>query len=188
MRIDIHQLKSRLPVSAVLRAHGHTPRANRMPCPIHAGDNQSAFSIKPGDRFARCWSCGWAGDVIALEHVLGGGTVAEAMQRCAGMAGLAAAPKLHKETERRLRLEAELEREAEHAERRRLNSETAWWGLRVHEFDQVLQHLTTIRLDARLQGLTEAEESVLDLIGTVTDKRDLADRMAEEWRLCLSKP
>ena len=87
-RIDIGAVKSRLTVPTVLRAHGHTPRHGRMPCPLHGGDNRSAFSIQPGDRYARCWACGWHGDVIALEQALGGGTTGDAMRRCAELAGI----------------------------------------------------------------------------------------------------
>lgn len=88
MRLDATTIKSALRIPAVLRAHGHTPRAGRMACPIHAGGNRSSFSVKPGDQYARCWACGWHGDVIALEHALGGGTVGEAIKRCAELAGL----------------------------------------------------------------------------------------------------
>ncbi len=117
MRIDPATIKSRLGIAAVLRAHGHTPRAGRMPCPLHGGDNRSAFSIKPGDQYARCWACGWHGDVIALEHALGGGTIADAMRRCAELAGI----RQPRSWERK----PWLERQAKQREARRLQAEQA---------------------------------------------------------------
>jgi len=88
MHHDAAIIKQRLPISAVLRAHGLEPRAGRMPCPLHDGDNPQGFSIKPGDQYARCWACGWHGDAIALEQALGGGTFRDAIRRCAALAGL----------------------------------------------------------------------------------------------------
>lgn len=126
MRIDPATIKSRLTIGAVLRAHGHTPRAGRMPCPLHGGDNRSAFSIKPGDQYARCWACGWAGDVIALEHALGGGTVAEAMRRCAELAGI----RQPREWERKPWLERQ-QRQREAIQRHRERLVTDWRNTHV---------------------------------------------------------
>lgn len=88
MRPDPTTIKRGLTIPAVLTARGLTPRHRRMPCPIHQGGNRSSFSIRPGDTYARCWSCGWHGDVIALVQALDGCDFATAVQTCAVAAGL----------------------------------------------------------------------------------------------------
>lgn len=126
MPFDLPTLKAALPISAVLRAHGHAPRAGRMRCPLHAGENPQGFSIAPGDQYARCWACGWHGDVIALEHALGGGTLREAIARCAALAGL----REPKPWERKPWLDRQRERERRRAERwAQLHR---WWQWELH--------------------------------------------------------
>ena len=57
-------------------------RSWRAPCPIHGGEDRN-FSVLMGGG-ARCWSCGWTGDGIALVMELRGVEFADAVRELAG--------------------------------------------------------------------------------------------------------
>jgi hypothetical protein len=56
-------------------------RSYRGPCPIHGGDGPN-FSVQEGGG-ARCWSCGWTGDGIALVMQVRGLPFHEAVRELA---------------------------------------------------------------------------------------------------------
>lgn len=66
---DVSRIKSRTTTGDVLHAHG-LPGARRGPCPIHGGDNRSAFT-HDGHRWACFTRCG-SGDVVRLVELLRG--------------------------------------------------------------------------------------------------------------------
>jgi len=51
-----------------LRANG---KALRGRCPIHKGDNPTAFVVWPEIQRAKCYNCSWSGDVIDLMNIAG---------------------------------------------------------------------------------------------------------------------
>jgi DNA primase len=57
-----------------------------MRCPIHAGNNRQAFSLR--GLYFRCFTCGAHGDVVALSQALHGLSWHEAVAHIAQMAGL----------------------------------------------------------------------------------------------------
>lgn len=70
-RHDVAELKRRASVPEVLEAFGHRPRrGRRMPCPLHGGDNESAFSFD--DERWHCFTGCGGGDVIRLVERLQG--------------------------------------------------------------------------------------------------------------------
>ena len=66
---DASRVKARTTVAAVLHAHGHSS-ARRGPCPIHGGDNRTAFSHD--DQRWACWTHCGTGDVVRLVELLRG--------------------------------------------------------------------------------------------------------------------
>lgn len=88
------EIKARVSIEHVLAARGiHLRRrGNRLvgPCPVHQGDNPTAFSVDRARGLWYCFSgCRRGGDVIELVRLLDGVTHREAASRLATMAPLA---------------------------------------------------------------------------------------------------
>lgn len=84
-RFDLGAIKRGATVPSVLIAHGHSG-ARRGPCPIHGGDNRSAFACD--DERWHCWTQCGGGDVIALVEKLRGCSFVEATTWLAVFLGL----------------------------------------------------------------------------------------------------
>jgi phage/plasmid primase-like uncharacterized protein len=84
-RFDLDAIKRAISVPSVLAAHG-LPAARRGACPIHGGDNRSAFVCD--DERWHCWTQCGGGDVIALVEKLHGFSFVEATTWLATLAGL----------------------------------------------------------------------------------------------------
>lgn len=84
-RIDVDAIKSRCTVPAILAAHGHR-LGRRGPCPIHGGDNRTAFAH--GDEWWHCHTRCGGGDVIKLVQLLRNCTFREAATWLGSFAGL----------------------------------------------------------------------------------------------------
>lgn len=82
---DLATLKGRVTVPAVLVAH-HLPARRRGPCPVHGGDNPSAFQCDE-ERW-HCWSHCGGGDVIDLVERLREVDTGSAIEWLANFAGL----------------------------------------------------------------------------------------------------
>jgi hypothetical protein len=87
--IDLDALKARTTIGEVLSAHGQSA-ARRGPCPLHGGDNRSAFSHD--DRRWACWTHCGAGDVVDLVERLRGVDFRAAVAWLEGFTGLRARP------------------------------------------------------------------------------------------------
>lgn len=85
MKIDIEVVKRRATVPAVLAAHGMS-LLRRGPCPIHRGDNRTAFAH--GDEWWHCYTRCGGGDVIALVQAIRGGSFRDALTWLAVFCGL----------------------------------------------------------------------------------------------------
>jgi len=85
MSLDLEVLKRRATVPAVLAAHG-MPLRRRGACPIHKGDNRTAFAH--GDEWWHCYTRCGGGDVIALVQAIRGGSFRDALTWLAVFAGL----------------------------------------------------------------------------------------------------
>ncbi|MBI3782091.1 MAG: hypothetical protein HY270_01685 [Deltaproteobacteria bacterium] len=74
-------------ISDVLRDAGIEPplQRRRMRCPIHNGDNTTAFSFN--ERRYCCFACGSRGDVFELARALHGLTFRDAISHIARLAG-----------------------------------------------------------------------------------------------------
>lgn len=84
-RFDLDAIKRAATVPSVLRAHGHSGM-RRGACPIHGGDNRSAFACD--DERWHCWTNCGGGDVIALVEKLRGCSFVEATTWLAVFLGL----------------------------------------------------------------------------------------------------
>ncbi len=87
-RIDA--VRRRLPLAGVVEGHvklagSAGAKTRRGPCPFHAGKSAS-FSIK--DNAARCFGCGWSGDVIRFVEGMYGLKFIEALKECEARAGI----------------------------------------------------------------------------------------------------
>jgi hypothetical protein len=68
MKYDLEMLKSDITIGTLLDEFSVPHKRNRAACPIHAGDNKSAFSFN--DELWNCHSCGAGGDIITLIQEL----------------------------------------------------------------------------------------------------------------------
>lgn len=93
--LDFKALKETVPIAQVLAAKGLTEhfkkRGDRLfgPCPIHGGDNPSAFVVSISKNLWHCFSkCQAGGDVIDLVRRLDRLSYAETAERLASLASL----------------------------------------------------------------------------------------------------
>jgi DNA primase len=83
---DLRHLKARVPIQRVLAAHGLLPGLRRSgdhtlsgPCPLHGGDNPTAFRVHLGRGLWHCFtSCGGGDTVDLVRRILGGDHAAAA--------------------------------------------------------------------------------------------------------------
>ena len=66
--ICFDEIKSRVTIRDILADCGFQPRGNRIPCPIHGGQNPTSFSFT--DNTYICFSCGASGGLIDLTEIL----------------------------------------------------------------------------------------------------------------------
>jgi len=186
-RLNLPALRDRLTIATVLRAHGLEPKHGRMPCPLHRGENPQAFSIASSGKFARCWACEFAGDGISLQQQLTGADFLTAASACAAMVGIGPAPKLHRETLRRLQAEREaaaLRAEQQHNADRALFDDLAKRQVAIeHDMDA----LGATMKRARREGWTDIEDDAWTLLGELTMRRDVVDEAVDQWRVWMSR-
>lgn len=80
--------------AVVALGRGRKPRGK---CPFH-GSNSDSFMVDPDGRSAKCWGCGWYGDVVKFTAEHFGLSFTEALQRLEqehGLDGLEAKPKAY---------------------------------------------------------------------------------------------
>ena len=65
---DFEEIKTRITIEAILADCGYQPKRNRMPCPIHNGQNPTSFSFS--DHVYYCHSCEASGGLLDLVEVL----------------------------------------------------------------------------------------------------------------------
>lgn len=68
MGVDIEQLKSGVTIASILNDFGIFHRRGRCACPVHGGDNPTAFTFT--DQAFYCHTRGCKGDVVELVKVL----------------------------------------------------------------------------------------------------------------------
>jgi len=85
-RAVISEIKARIAVADVLADAGVTLTRGRAACPLHGGDNPSAFSVR-GERWT-CFVCNAGGDVIDLAAALHGTDTRTSIRRLAERAGI----------------------------------------------------------------------------------------------------
>jgi len=89
--IEVAEVRDRLTVAMVLVDAGcEVPRTRRAACPIHRGDNRTAFSISRDGRWWTCWSHCGSGDALLLARKLNGLEFRGALQHCAALVGVTA--------------------------------------------------------------------------------------------------
>jgi len=121
--IDFTEVRDRLTVRAVLADAGYdVPRGARIPCPIHRGDNRTAFSVSRDGRWWTCWSHCGSGDALLLARKLHGLEFRQALEHCAALVGVtrqlrtaaqiaeARARREHEEVEKRIARALHLDR------------------------------------------------------------------------------
>ena len=91
-RLDFAEIKKRVSVEEALAARGLLGRMRRRgdrltgPCPVHGGDNPTAFVVDRAKNVWFCFSgCGRGGDVIELVCLLDGVTHRDAASRLSSM-------------------------------------------------------------------------------------------------------
>jgi hypothetical protein len=86
--VDFETIRIRHPLAQFCRARGMELRRNGPSgqfvclCPFHS-EKTASFTIFPDNR-ARCFGCGWHGDVADLELALAGGSLMDAVARIDG--------------------------------------------------------------------------------------------------------
>ena len=84
--IDFREITARVTVSDILTQAGITADRNRISCPIHNGNNPTAFAFT--ETVFCCFSCGASGGLIDLICFLYGCNRRESMRRLCDMAGI----------------------------------------------------------------------------------------------------
>ena len=94
---DFRMLKQAVPIVRFLRIRGLAGKLRQRgprlvgPCPIHHGDNPTAFVVDVGKNVWHCFTaCGEGGDVVDLVRKVDGVGYAEAARRLAAIAALPA--------------------------------------------------------------------------------------------------
>jgi len=83
---DFSEITARVTIGDVLRRAGMEPGRKRMACPIHGGENNTAFSFT--DSAFICHSCGAKGGLLALVELLHKCSKRDALERLHALAGL----------------------------------------------------------------------------------------------------
>ncbi len=83
---DFNSILQRVTIRDILESHGIYSHKNRIPCPLHHGDNPTAFSFN--DSTFYCFVCGASGGLIDLLIQLTGANRREAISQLEKMAGL----------------------------------------------------------------------------------------------------
>jgi DNA primase len=97
MMYDLATLKAGITIENVLDHFGIAHRHHRAACPVHGGDNRSAFSFN--DDTFYCHTHGCKGDVVTLIMALAGVDFKGALDYLARMKGITAAPHTTRTTE-----------------------------------------------------------------------------------------
>ena len=87
----LDEIRDRVPLSDVIGRHVALKRRGREHvglCPFHK-EKTPSFTVNEDKGFYHCFGCGAHGDVIAFEMQQGGLPFPEAVERLAGLAGLA---------------------------------------------------------------------------------------------------
>jgi len=84
--IDFNLILSRVTIRDVLADAGHYPTRKRIACPIHDGNNRTAFSFT--DSTFVCFSCGAKGGLLDLVEYLYHYSRQEALHHLCRMAGI----------------------------------------------------------------------------------------------------
>ena len=71
-QIDLDALRAIVTIPAVLAKYGVPITGRRTRCPIHGGDNPTAFSVTDDGQRFHCFACGAGGDVFELVKRLDG--------------------------------------------------------------------------------------------------------------------
>jgi hypothetical protein len=176
--IDVAAVRDRLAVEHVLAAAGYEVLpGGRSACPIHGGDNRTAFWVSRDGRRWACWtSCG-TGDALDLAQRLLGLSFREALRHCAALVGVA--PHRSPVDIRAAALRRERERHARAMER--LEWRDRWLD--------AIRELDVARAEAYLLGALlrdDPEEhdprttALLDKLGDPYLREQLAEQRVEE--------
>jgi hypothetical protein len=84
--IDFNEICARVTIEDILADCGFYPKGKRMPCPIHGGNNPTAFSFNEHTFF--CFNCGASGGLLDLAEILRGTNRQEARKYLADKAGI----------------------------------------------------------------------------------------------------
>ena len=83
---DFNEILSIITIRDILHNYGLKPDSNRMPCPIHNGNNKTSFSFN--DSTFICFSCGAKGGMLELVEFLSKTTRQDAIRTLCGLAGV----------------------------------------------------------------------------------------------------
>ena len=86
--IDCESLKAGITIACILDDFGIKYRRNRCACPVHDGDNPTAFTFN--DRYFHCFTRGCKGDIIDLTQALHNTDFKDAVEILCRKAGIAA--------------------------------------------------------------------------------------------------
>ena len=99
--LNLRQLKQTVTIEQVLADKGLLDRLRRRgarlvgPCPLHGGDNPTAFAVDVARNIWHCFTaCACGGDVVEMARRLSDGTFAGAARYLAQLAGCAPVPRL----------------------------------------------------------------------------------------------
>lgn len=182
----IAEIREALTVSDVLRCAGVAmPNRGRMACPVHQGDNLTAFSIFDGGRRWRCHTrCGSGGDVIDLAAALHKLSTRDAIRHCAALAGIT------QHNASRVNVAASIERRRRERDTREAR-EDAWrerWLDAIAAVDRAREDCAVVQALVRLDP-DEADPQTranLDRIGDAFTREQCAlaavDELERMWR------
>jgi DNA primase len=83
---DLDPILARVTIRNILAEAGYHPARNRMPCPIHDGNNRTAFAFT--DSTFVCFSCDAKGGLLDLVEYLYHCTRQDALRHLCKMAGI----------------------------------------------------------------------------------------------------
>ncbi len=169
-RYDTETLRSVVTIHAVLAGGGiEVPtRDKRMRCPIHRGDNETAFLFNQ-ERF-RCFVCDAHGDVFELAQRLHSLTFPQAVEHVARIAGVAssAIPRATREQIEQRVIISRRRTALRSFREQRLN------GLAVELYDLDRAAETAAAALTAVRG-TDAEDAAWDALGAAHRARDAAE-------------
>jgi hypothetical protein len=158
VRMDLDALRSVVSIPHVLERSGVPLKGKRGRCPIHGGDNPTAFSVTDDGQLFHCFVCGAGGDVFELVKRLDGCDFALAVATIVQFSGYTpgTAPKLSA---------AEAARRTEVVRRRAALKR--WRNARLVQLGDAIRVLTDDAewlgqqlCQARARGQSEAVESL----------------------------